>query len=199
MRALTALLTLSTTAAAQDIPEPEKAPEAIPVAREDLKKFLQLARERKCLDETPPVFKIDPVVVITDKDGRVFYTGADPDKPYTLTMDWCHYHVKGEGQISLVAAMMEPETWGFRFRPKAFLSYLPTQLIGNSAVDGVDTGVMLDFFYYEWLNLNAGVGIRGAGAGLGLDITQNFGGYVGYVLTWQQPMHNLSLGGSFAF
>ena len=173
------------------------------VNREDLKKFLALAKERKCLDDTKPAFQVDPITIITDEDGRVFYSGADPKKPYRLTMTWCQYTIEGTGEVKLLAAMNEPPVWGFRFRPKAYLGYLPSKLIlGDSDFKaGVDAGLQLDFLYYQWVNLNVTAGFRSTGAGLGFDLTKNFGVYAGYAFTWdmQPTPHNVLGSIYFAF
>lgn len=172
------------------------------VAREDLDKFIELARERQCLDRTPPTFRLDPITIITDKEGRVFYTGNDPKRPYKLRVDWCHYSLEAEGEVKVVAAMNEPPTWGFRFRPKAYLGYLPLKLIekGSSFSDGIDAGLMLDFFYVRWVNVNIAAGFRSTGAGAGFDITENFGAYIGYAFAWgMDPAHNVLGSIYFAF
>ena len=171
------------------------------VDKEDLRKFLALAVERQCLDQNTPEFELQPITIITDQEGRVFYTGADPDKPYKLTMRWCHYEVEGDGKVHLVAAMNEPPTWGFRFRPKAYLGYIPTKLLvsGPEFYDGVDAGVMLDLFYWQWANLNLTAGFRSTGAGAGFDLTNNFGLYAGYAFSWSDTPHNVLGGAYFAF
>jgi len=193
---------MAPSALAQEPPEgpeaqvPLEAPKAAPRAPQscqggvcmpskDMAVFLEVLREKRCLKTTKPDFQLDEVVIVTDKDGRVFYSGADP-KPYTLTMKWCNYELEASGKVQVVAAMMAPETWGFRFRSKAYLGALPLEMLRdeNEATDGIDAGLMVDFFYYEWVNLNAGVGFRSLGAGVGFDLTNNFGGYVGYAITW---------------
>lgn len=173
------------------------------VDREDLRKFLELAKERQCLDQTLPQFQLDPVTIITDHEGRVYYTGNDPDHPYKLHMQWCHYKVDGEGKIKIVAAMNEPPTWGFRFRPKAYLGYLPLKALesDSSYSEGIDAGVMLDFLYYKSLNLDVAAGFRSVGLGLGLDLTTNFGVYAGYAFTWDvtPTPHSVLVNAHFAF
>jgi hypothetical protein len=170
------------------------------VPPDDLRAFVQLAEEKKCLQTEKPAFTLDPITVVTDEKGRVYYTGGNP-KPYKLTMKWCSYTAEGTGQVNVVAAMMEPSTWGFRFRPKAYLGYLPAEPLfyDSSARQGIDAGLMLDFFHVKFANVNAAVGFRSAGAGLGLDITQNFGGYLGYGISWADWNHNLNSAIWFAF
>jgi len=215
LRAILAILALSSPSWATEPlgePEPTPAPEEpacvstdtqVCVDKEDLKKFLQLAQERKCLDETKPDFQLDPIIIITDEEGRVFYTGNDPKKPYKLSMEWCHYKAEAEGDVKVVAAMNEPETWGFRFRPKAYLGYLPLKPLLKDDVkfsEGIDAGLMLDFFYVQWVNVNITAGFRSTGVGVGFDLTKNFGVETGYVFSWSEPMGHSALGSIyFAF
>lgn len=200
--AFAALLLLSQEAQGQ-----EAAPQCVSTVTEvcvplaDLKSFIALAKERKCLDETPPDIIVDPITIVTDVDGRVFYTGADPKKPYKVKLKWCHYDLNGEGQVDLVAAQREPETWGFRFRPKAFLGYLPlgTILKDSAFSSNIDAGLMVDVFHVEWANLNATVGFRSVGGDIGFDITKNFGLSVGGGVTWDGFKSAVRISGWFAF
>lgn len=176
------------------------------VPKEDMDAFVELLREKKCLQNEKPDFKLDPINIVVDKDGRVFYSGAMPH-PYKLHMSWCGYDVVAEGQIKLTAAIKEPETWGFRFRPKAYISFLLAEPFYEVALtqekpgleDVVDAGVMVDFFHYDFVNLNAAVGFQSVGAGVGFDLTANFGAYVGYGLTWGDWHHNPNVGVYFGF
>ena len=172
---------------------------AVCVPEKDLEKFVALARDRKCLDENEPEFTIDSISVVTDEDGRVFHSGADPKKPYKVTMKWCHLTVVGDGEVELVAAMKAPETSGFRFRPKAYLGYLPLKLSERDFNEGIDAGILLDLAFIEWVNFNVAAGFRSVGGGLGCDLTTNFGTYVGYAFGWTKPLHNVNAGLYFAF
>lgn len=229
----TLLLLLSAPVWAQDAnpapvlsPEPAEAPVAAPalaescpggtcVAKEDLAKFIELLKERKCRAGTPPTFELDPVKVVVDRDGRVYYSGAQPH-PYTVKMSWCNYEVKAEGKVDIVAAMLTPPIWGFRFRPKAYMGLLPgeafyhfaentaLELAGESTEslgvgDVFDAGVMVDFLYYDWVNLNAAAGFRSFGLGVGADLTSNFGAYLGYANTWGTWHHNMNVSLWFSF
>jgi hypothetical protein len=162
--------------------------------------FLAVLKEKKCLTTEKPSFELDPITVITDDKGRVFYSGADPN-PYKLKMRWCGYEAEGTGKVKVVAAMKEPETWGFRFRPKAYLGYLPLEPIvyDKEPVGGVDAGLMLDLFHVQLANVNLAVGFRSFGLGAGVDITQNFGAYAGYGMSWNGWNHNLNTAIWFAF
>lgn len=197
LRIATLVLALTTPIKTQ-ISCPE---DSICVHQDDLATMLKILEERKCLDQTIPVLKTDPILVVTDEDGRVYYSGNDPI-PYTLTMDWCNYHIEAEGEINVTVAMKQPKTWGFRFRPKAHLGYLPLRplvLDNVTAADGVDAGLAVDFVYYKFVNLNAYAGFRSVGVGPGVDITKNFGGMLAYSLSYTEPYHGFYAGISFAF
>lgn len=177
----------------------ECAPGSTCVPPEDMKVFVKLLQEKKCLQSSKPVFQLDPITVVTDKDGRTFVSGDKP-YPYRLHMTWCDYTADAEGKVTATAARMVPPTYGFRFRPKAYVSYLPLEAIKDEkAGTGIDAGVLLDFFHWRWANVNAAVGVRSGGLGVGVDITSNFGAYLGYGITWGSWRHNPNGGLWFAF
>lgn len=170
------------------------------VPSKDMAVFIEILKEKKCLQETTPEFQLDPITIIVDQDGRIFYSGAEPN-PYTLKMTWCTYEVQAEGKVKVVAAMKEPSIWGFRFRPKAYLGYLPLQPLTYNTVaeDGIDAGLMLDFFHFHFVNANVAVGFRSTGLGFGIDITKNFGFAASYAVTWESWRSNLLTSATFAF
>lgn len=168
------------------------------VSDTDLKTLLVLAEEKQCLQKTPPTFQLDPITVVVDKEGRVYYSGDEP-KPYTLKMNWCTYEVTTTGKVSLVVAKNEPPVWGFRFKPKFSGSYLFVDGFSSSkAIDGVDVGILWDFLYYKAVNFNIATGFRSIGAGVGLDLFKNMTLYGGYALSWWTLKHNPSIGVGFA-
>ena len=191
--------------AALFISSPLKAEECVGGSRcvppEDMGAFIQVLKEKKCLQTEQPQFQLDPITIITDEKGRIFYTGDDPKNPYKLKMTWCDYAVEGTGSVKVVAAMREPEVWGFRLRPKAYLGYLPLEpsAYATEANKGVDAGLMLDFFHLEFANVDVAMGFRSFGAGVGVDITTNFGFYAGYALSWANWRHNVNAALWFAF
>lgn len=192
---LTALLAHADECKAPDTCVPEK----------DMGLFVKMAQEKQCLLNNEPAFDLDPINIVIDRDGRVFFSGAEPH-PYTLRMNWCDYDVEAKGKVTVIAAMREPDTWGFRFRPKAYIGALPLEaLYSNPSLDDlrvhdlIDAGVMVDFFYWEWFNVNAAVGFRTLGGGVGVDLTANFGAYTGYALTWGDWNHNANIGLWFSF
>lgn len=171
------------------------------VPKEDLKVFVKLLEAKQCQQKQSPTFDVSPIQIVTDSQGRVFYSGDSPH-PYTLKMRWCDYEVEAKGKLKVTVAMKTPETWGFRFRPKAYLGLLPTEAVYASDArvrDMVDAGVMLDFLHYKLANLNASVGYRSVGLGLGVDVTTNFGAGLGYGLTWGDWHHSLLATAWFGF
>lgn len=199
LRLASALLLISGIARAEVTTECQPSSDTVCVSKADLEKFVAIAEERGCLEKTRPEFKLDEIVVLIDTEGRVFYSGADTRKPYKLVMKWCHYTVEATGKIDLVAAMATPQTSGFRFRPKAYLGYLPFKLSKGRFNDGIDAGIMVDWFFVDWVNVNATAGFRSVGLGMGADVTAGFGLLVGYGMGWTAPLHNLTTSLWFAF
>lgn len=188
------LLLLSPSVGAQEACQGTCVPD------EDLKNIVTLLREQQCLKSEVPKFELDSIDIVVDRDGRVFYSGARPH-PYNLKMTWCGYEVTGEGKVDIVAAVQEPPTYGFRFRPKAYLGMLLLEPLreGKTFKNGLDGGLMLDLFYVHDFNLNIHAGVRSVGAGLGLDLLKSFGLYVGYALAWDGLSHNPEASLWFAF
>lgn len=170
------------------------------VAEKDMLKIREVLLEKKCLQTEKPTFELDPITIVTDEKGRVFFTGADPN-PYKLKMRWCNYEADGTGKVNVVAALKEPSTLGFRFRPKAYLGYLPAEPLfyDKKGTEGIDAGLMLDFFHWQFANVNVALGFRSFGLGAGVDVTQNFGLYAGYAMSWKDWNHNLNTAFWFAF
>lgn len=179
------LMALATPAMAQEACTGTCVPD------EDMKAFVELLKEKKCLQDQKPEFQLDPVNIIVDRDGRIYYSGADPH-PYKLRMTWCTYEVEAEGKVEVLAAVQEPPTFGFRFRPKAYLGMLLLEPFrdGNTLSSGADAGLMLDMLYLHDFNLNVHVGYKSVGGGVGVDILRSFGAYAGYALSWDGFHHN---------
>lgn len=161
--------------------------------------ILEVLGERKCLDTHPPVLTLDRVIITVDQDGRYYYSGGAPN-PYTVQVDWCHYKIVGEGQVDVQVARLLPPTWGFRFRPKTHVGYLPTAIFdGSGFMNGVEVALGADMLYWRSLNLGATVGFRGVSIGPGYDVTKNFGVWAGYEVTYLAPHHGAIAGIWFAF
>lgn len=171
------------------------------VSVEDMSTFLHVLEEKKCLLETDPKVTIDPITIVTDKDGRVFYSGGMPH-PFTVQVNWCNYNMTAEGNVKLDVAMIVPDVWGFRFRPKVYAGFTVAEPFLEEDLeiqDTIDVGVLFDFLYYDWVNLNAAVGFGSFGGGVGFDITDNAGIYAGYGVTWGDWNHTPVLAISFGF
>jgi hypothetical protein len=168
------------------------------VSKKDMENFIAVLQEKQCLQKTQPTLQLDPVTVVVDKEGRVYYSGDEP-KPYTVKVTWCGYDVTATGKVLLTVAKNEPPVWGFRFRPKFAGSYLFVDGFSSTkAVDGVDIGVLWDFLYYKAVNLNVATGFRSIGAGVGLDLFRNITLYGGYAFSGWTLKHNPSVGVGFA-
>lgn len=168
------------------------------VPPEDLKIFVGTLQEKQCLLKTKPELKLDPILLVGDQDGRVYFSGGDP-KPYKARLHWCNYDADFEGKLNVVVALKEPKVWGFRFRLKFAGSFLPLDAVQKKPADGVEVGLLWDFFYWKDLNLNIATGFRSVGAGLGYDITKNFGLYGGYAFSWWTMRSNPQVGLYFGF
>jgi hypothetical protein len=76
------------------------------------------------------------------------------------------------------------------FKPKLkIMAWYDFHQIGNvdagwTPEDGIDVGLGFEPFHVWNFNLNVVVGIRSFGGGLGINITNNFGGYVGVQVKW---------------
>jgi hypothetical protein len=157
------------------------------VDKADMPVLLEAAKEKQCLKTTAPTVTSDPIHVVIDKSGRVYGSGSSP-KPFNVHLTWCNYTLDATSQMQIVAGMVAPDppqTWGFRFRPKATLGALWGEVaLGSKLTDSLDAGLLVEPFFIRWFNINAFVGFRSFGGGLGFDVTSRFGFYVGYSLTW---------------
>lgn len=196
MRLLVAcfLLLLPVSALAQDCPEGK-----VCVDKVDMQTFLQLARDQKCRAEHAPVVTSDGVSIITDRMGRVYGSGTGT-RPYEVKLDWCNYQLSAKTELKLsVAQRVEPE-WGFRLRLKPMFGLMLTEPFrtGSKFQDALDGGILVEPFYYRWVNLNAFLGIRSFGVGLGFDVTKNMTVYVGYGVLWGSWLSTVVVGVGFS-
>lgn len=165
----------------------------------DMQVFVKLLRDQKCRNETPPKFDVDPITIVVDREGRIYGSGADP-KPYKIHMKWCNYEVDATGKVKLTAASRVEPDYGFRFRPKFSAGLLPIEAFRRDPwTQAVDVALMADLAYWKTLNFNVHAGIRSFGLGVGVDITKNFGAYVGYANTWSDWRSNVYTGLYFGF
>lgn len=169
------------------------------VPDEDMKAVVQLLHDQKCRAETQPTITADPVIIVVDRQGRVFGSGTG-DKPYHLKLVWCNYQLDAQTNIHLDVAQRVEPTWGFRLRVKATAGLLVFDAFKERKLyEALDGGVLVEPFFIQWANVNAYVGFRSVGLGLGADITTNFGAYAGYALTWGSWRSNPFIAAYFAF
>lgn len=165
----------------------------------DLRDMVRSLKELRCLKTEQPTFALDSITVITDKDGRVFVSGATPH-PYSLRMKWCSFEAVGEGAVNVQAAMRQEPDHGFRFRAKAMVGVLGVEAFKRDPwTQAVDVGVAVEPYFYKIWNFSAFVGLRSIGGGVGFDLTRNFGLQVGYAATWVDWRHNPFVGSYFTF
>ena len=192
---ITFLLTLATPAPAEGT-ECDIGSACIP--DEDLRDMVEALREKQCLLENEPHLDIGAVELITDKDGRVYYSGAAP-VPLRARLVWCSYEVEFSGDVKVVVAREVPPEWGWRYRLKFAGSYLPLDAIEREPQDGVDVGLLWEFLYWRDLNLNLATGFRSAGLSVGYDLTNNFGAFGGYAFSFWTMRSNPQAGLYFSF
>ena len=189
---------LTSVVSAQDLPCPE-GHFCVPKA-EMREVFIPLLKAQKCRTETEPTFELDSVVIITDRQGRVYFTGNEGPKPYKLKVNWCNYEIEAEAKIGVHVAQREEPSWGYRGRFKATFGILGTELLERDFESSLDGGLLWEPFYFlEIINLNAYVGVRSFGAGVGVDITDNFGGYGALAITWASWRMNPMVSLFFSF
>lgn len=169
------------------------------VMNEDLHTFVQLARDHKCRAEQTPQVTSDPITIIVDREGRIYGSGTG-ERPFTLNLKWCNYEIQAKSSLTIQTARRVEPTWGFRLRTKATFGVLGAELLsGKRFNQSVDGGILIEPFFFRWVNINAGVGVRSFGVGLGADVTHNFGLYLGYAVTWGAWKPNPFLAAYFAF
>lgn len=169
------------------------------VAEEDMKVFIRLLEDHQCRAEEYPKITADPVVIIVDRDNRIFGSGTGP-RPYKLRVDWCNYIVEAESTVEIQAAQRVEPTWGFRLRFKATVGILAVEAFQAAKLyQAIDGGLLIEPFFVQWFNVNAFVGVRSFGAGIGADITKNAGLYAGYSLTIGGWRSNPFVAIAFAF
>lgn len=169
------------------------------VPPEDMKDFVQLLREAQCRATVAPVVDADPLVIVVDRDGRVYGSGTGT-RPYTIRIKWCTHELEAAATVRLqVAQRVEPE-WGFRLRLKATVGILAADAFTvNKLYEALDGGLMVEPFFIQWFNLNAVIGVRSFGAGVGVELTSNMGAYCGYAMTWGSWRSNPFLAVFFSF
>ncbi len=176
--------TLSAAALAQEAP-PCPPPYAVCLTAEEKKTVGDSLRELKEIKEAKAVVKVEEdIVVVRDWQDRVYVNGGSgrPIKA-TLTLGST---VERDLELQLPVQTFyreKPPEPMFRLRIRAQAGVLAPR-IKDSFKDGLDAGIGWDFMHLGPANLSAYTGLRSVGGGIGLDVTKNFGPYVGYAFLY---------------
>jgi hypothetical protein len=131
----------------------------------------------------------EPIIIIRDWEDRIYINGGEK-KPIKLKLK-IGKTIDRDMEMTLpiqVGYREKPPDPMFRLRIRAQAGFLiPTIFespIEEHILDGMDAGIGWDFFHLDFVNLSVYTGIRSVGGGLGLDLTKNFGPYLGYSLIY---------------
>lgn len=182
--ALLALLTLLFPARsfAQDVPCPP--PYAVCLTAEEKRTVGDSLRELKEIKESKAEVKVkDDIVIVRDWEDRVYVNGGS-GRPIRATLTLGSTVERDlELQLPVQTFYREKPDPMFRLRVRAQAGVLLPKVV-DSFKDGWDAGIGWDFMHLGPANLSAFTGLRSVGGGLGLDVTKNFGPYVGYAFLY---------------
>jgi len=147
----------------------------------------------------------DPIVIIRKYDGSIYVNGTQkvPLRAH-LTIG---KHIDRDLTIRVKTKVYErpkkPDPM-FRLRPRFQIGVLLSESVGflkgeKTAYDMVDAGISLDVFHIDRFNVAPYVGIKSIGGGVGMDLTRNFGSYVGYSYGYDEGKSGVMIGTFFAF
>lgn len=181
--ALSALL-FSSRALADD-PPPCPPPYAVCLTAEEKQTVGDSLRELKEIKEAKATVKVtDDIVIVRDWEDRVYVNGGS-GKPIRATLT-LGSTVERDLELQLPVQTFyreKPPDPMFRLRVRAQAGVLFPRVL-DSFKDGWDAGIGWDFMHVGPANLSAYTGIRSVGGGLGVDLTKNFGPYVGYAFLY---------------
>ncbi|HEY8097920.1 MAG TPA: hypothetical protein VIE65_17825, partial [Methylobacter sp.] len=138
-----------------------------------------------------------------DWDDRVYINGGSK-KPIQATLklgDTINRDMEMTLPIKVYYREKPPDPM-FRLRIRAQAGILVPELIHTLQGKNDpfwDAGIGWDFFHLNAVNIAAYTGIRSVGAGIGLDLTKNFGPYLGYSLKYDGFQSSLLTGIYFSF
>lgn len=160
--------------------------------------FIALLQEKHCLQTELPVVSVDEIQIITDEEGRVYYSGSNPI-PFQIQVSWCGYDLDLDADLEVVVARKRPSTWGWDFKLKFAGSMLMLDAVERDLEKSVDVGLLWEFFHWRDFNLNVATGFRSVGANVGYDLTENFGTFGGYAFSFWSLRSNPQVGLYFDF
>jgi hypothetical protein len=199
---LLALLLTARPSPAQEPTAPPPCPEpyALCLVKPDEDTVVESLKELNDVKGSKAVLKLkEDIVIVRDWQDRVYINGGS-SKPVDATLT-IGSTVSREMQIQLpirVYYRPKPPDPMFRLRLRAQAGIL-LPMIWKDAKGGWDAGLSFDFFHVGDVNVAAYTGVRSAGGGVGLDLTRNFGPYVGYSLVYDGFASGVLAGAFFSF
>ncbi len=167
---------------------------------EDKKTVVDSLKELKSIKESKAVLKLKGnIVIVRDWQDRVYVNGGSA-KPVDATLTLGDT-ISRDMQIQLPVQVYyrpKPPDPMFRLRLRAQAGVL-VPMVWKDAKSGWDAGIGWDFFHYDVFNLAAYTGVRSAGGGIGMDLTRNFGPYVGYSIVYDGWQSGVFAGVYFSF
>lgn len=171
--------------------------------------YIQFESVKKALKELDDIKKSpaivttsDQIAIIRDWDGRVYINGGESN-PLRFNLKLGETIDRDMAVIlpTQIYYRPKPPDPMFRLRIRAqfgLLAFNITDSLKDDKTKFMDAGVGWDFFHYKDLNVSAYTGLRSFGAGVGLDLTKNFGPYVGYSMVYDGLKSNAFLGVYFS-
>lgn len=145
----------------------------------------------------------DQIVIIQDWQGRVYVNGGST-KPLKLKLkigETIDRDLNFVLQPKLYYRPKPPDPM-FRLRVRAQIGLLVPEMVMTAIGDKqsfLEGGLALDFFHVGLFNVSAYAGVRSIGGGLGIDLTKNFGPYVGYSFIYNELRSSCLTGVYFSF
>ena len=136
----------------------------------------EVSKKYELMDD-PKSLTLDlpPMNIIVDRQGRVFSDTATS----TATIKWGSKTALLEVSAPVdVYRNPEPDL-GFRIRYKASTWGIASLFDKNKPQKAIDAGISLEAFHWKDFNFSLVAGIKSFGVSAGMDVTKNFGIFVG--------------------
>jgi hypothetical protein len=204
IKIITLLLVIAPSVSAQENPPTDESC----LSKEQKDRVVQALKELNDIhDSKAEVQVLDEIIIIRDWEDRVYINGGEK-KPIRMKLKLGET-VERDMEITLpvhVSYREKPPDPMFRLRIRAQAGVLIPELVQNIKGDSDlkndpfwDAGIGWDFFHISDVNLSAYTGVHSLGAGLGLDLTRNFGPYIGYALKYRDLHSSILAGVYFSF
>lgn len=198
-----ALFLISGPAQAQECPPPG----GVCLTSEQRRSLIKAVEELRDIHASKADLKLlDPIVIIRDREGRVYVRGGCA-RPLRMRLK-IGRHVDRDLAVTLPVRVWyekDPPDPMFRLRLRAQAGFAIPALLDSldesegKISDGLDAGIGWDFFHLNVFNLSAYTGVKSVGVLIGADLTKNFGTSLGPALTYRGFDPNLLLGAYFSF